>query len=67
MLRNVVQMEFKVNEKFGRFIIDNDTPTSSAKEMCFAFLKIIGQIEDAAKIQQESAKEEVKSESIEGS
>lgn len=58
MLKNVVELEYKVAEKTGRFILDNDTPTAAAKEMCLAFLKIIGQIEDAAKAQQDAAKSE---------
>lgn len=56
MLKVVAQIECVIDGKIGRFILDQDTPTIVAKEMCFQFQKIIGQIEDNIKAQQEAAK-----------
>lgn len=56
MLKTIAQFEHVVEGKVGRFLLDHDTSVSAAKEMCFAFLKYIGQIEDAAKAQQEASK-----------
>lgn len=56
MLKTVAQFECTVNDKTGRFILDQDTPTVVAKEMCFQFQKWIGQIEDNIKAQQDAAK-----------
>ncbi len=53
MLKIMAQFECTVNEKTARFILDQDTPTVVAKEMCFQFQKWIGQIEDSAKAQQD--------------
>lgn len=49
MLKIVAEFEVTVNEKIGRFIVDQDTPVPVAKEMCFQFLKWIGDIEEANK------------------
>jgi hypothetical protein len=48
------RFEYKINEKLGLFLLDHDTQIAEAKEMAFAFLKYLGQIEDMAKAQQES-------------
>jgi hypothetical protein len=49
MSKLLAQFEYKVDEKMGRFLLDHDTSIAAAKEMGFAFLKYLGQIEDAAK------------------
>ncbi len=46
-----VKFECKVNEKTGTFYFDKDINTGEAKEMMFAFLKYLGQVEDNAKAQ----------------
>jgi len=58
MIKNVTQIEAIVNDKSGKFLLDSDTSLAIAKEMCYIFLKIIGQIEDAAKAQSETNKDE---------
>lgn len=47
----MVKFDCKVNEKSAFFFLDAQTSTSEAKEMAFAFLKYLGQIEDAQKAQ----------------
>jgi hypothetical protein len=54
MFKLVSQLEITVQDKTARLILDSDTPTSVAKEMCFQIQKFIGQIEDAARAQQEA-------------
>lgn len=51
MNKLVVKFEIKINEKTGLFFLDSQTSTSEAKEMMFAFLKYLGQVEDNAKAQ----------------
>lgn len=66
MLKNIAKLEHTIEGKVGQFLCDNDTPIHIAKEMCFQFLKYLGQIEDQVKAAQESAKtEEVKNDKIE--
>jgi hypothetical protein len=52
MFKNLLRIEAIVEGKIGHFLLDNDITTTVAKEMCFQFLKSIGQIEDQAKAQQ---------------
>ncbi|MEK7578184.1 MAG: hypothetical protein AAB456_00480 [Patescibacteria group bacterium] len=52
MLKNLTQLEHKIEDKVCRFICDNDTSIAIAKEALFQFSKYLGQIEDAAKAQQ---------------
>ncbi len=49
MIKVIASFEQEVEGKIGRFYVDYDTPISSAKEMAFAFLKHLGNIEDQAK------------------
>lgn len=49
MIKSVVKIEMQVEDKVGSFFIDYDTPILVAKEMCFGFIKYLGQIEDNAK------------------
>jgi len=51
MNKLMVKFDCKVNEKVGLFFLDAETSTVEAKEMMFAFLKYLGQIEDAQKAQ----------------
>lgn len=58
MIKVIASFEQEVEGKIGRFYMDYDTPISSAKEMAFAFLKHLGNVEDQVKAQQEKAKQE---------
>lgn len=53
MIKNIVQLEHLIENKAFRFICDNDAPLHFIKEALFQFQKYIGQIEDAAKQQQQ--------------
>lgn len=59
MLKNLSQLEHVIEDRICRFICDNDTPIHIAKEALFQFQKYIGQIEDAAKSQQEQSEKKV--------
>lgn len=56
MLKNLVGLECKIEERIVKFICDNDCPISHLKEALFQFQKYIGQIEDMAKAKQEQEK-----------
>ncbi len=58
MLKNISQLEFKINEKLYNFSCDHDSPIEHVKEALFQFQKYVGQIEDAVKSQQEKLKQE---------
>ncbi len=58
MLKNLARFESIIEGKVGHFLLDHDTPIAIAKEMCVQFLKYIGQVEDAARAQQEATKAE---------
>ncbi len=64
MNKLLARFEYKINDKFGLFLLDHDTNIAEAKEMAFAFLKYLGQIEDNAKAQIQ-AQEETKNEAVE--
>jgi len=49
MLKVIAKFESVVENRVGHFLLDHDTPITVAKEMCFNFLKYIGQMEDQAK------------------
>jgi hypothetical protein len=63
MLKSLAQLEYIIENKVFRFTCDNDASTLFIKEALFQFQKYVGQIEDAAKAQQEAS--EKKDESIE--
>jgi len=54
MLKNIVSIESKVKDRSSIWYLDNDCPLEIAKEMLFQFQKMIGQIEDQVKAQQEA-------------
>ena len=58
MLKNVTQLKCVVNSKDIILSCDNDCSIMEVKEAIYQFMKYIGQIEDAAKLQQEQAKVE---------
>jgi hypothetical protein len=62
MLKNIVRLDEKVNNKDYTLICDNDSPLPDVKEALFQMLKYVGQLEDAAKAIQvtEAPKEEEK-------
>lgn len=65
MIKTLSQIEINIENKICRFIVDHDTPLAHVKEALFQIQKYIGQIEDAAKAQQESQskpEEQVKTE-----
>lgn len=53
-------MECKIEEKTYRFTCEMDASILHVKEALFQFQKYVGQIEDAAKAQQEASAEECK-------
>ncbi len=66
MLKNISQLETKIEEKSFRFSCDIDAPLPNIKEALFQFLKYIGQVEDHIKMMQEMKKaEEEKKEPVE--
>ena len=52
MLKNLAQLECKVNEKVYHFSCDTNSPLEHVKEALFQFQKYIGQIEDNIKASQ---------------
>jgi len=62
MFKVVAQMKHVVDGKEGVFTLDNDTSFPAAKEMCFSFLKHLGQAEDAALAQKKALEEQQQSE-----
>jgi CO dehydrogenase nickel-insertion accessory protein CooC1 len=56
MIKLLALFESEIEGKVGRFMLDHDTPIAAAKEMGLAYLKYLGQVEDAAKAQAEAAK-----------
>jgi len=58
MIKNLVGLECKIEERIVKFICDNDCPISHLKEALFQFQKYIGQIEDQAKAVQEKQEAE---------
>ncbi len=63
MNKLLAKFEYRINEKLGLFLLDHDTTIQEAKEMAFAFLKYLGQVEDMAKtpgeVQEKPAEEVV--------
>lgn len=55
MIKLIAQFEHTIEGKIFRCFMDHDTSLPIAKEMCFAFLKHLGAIEDQAKAQAEAA------------
>jgi len=58
MLKNIAQLEVKINERIHKFLTDHDAPLPEVKEALFQFLKYIGHIEDSVKEHQEKIKKE---------
>jgi len=59
MIKQLAQLECKIEEKVCRFLCDNDMPLAHVKECLCQFLKYIGNIEDAVLKSQESEKKPV--------
>ena len=51
MLKNIVKIEFIINERPYLFICDNDSPLEHIKEALFQCQKYVGAIEDNVKAQ----------------
>ena len=60
MLKNLAQLEHIIGDNFYRFTCGNTAPISEIKDALFQFLKLVGQIEDQAKAQQEAQAAEQK-------
>lgn len=56
-MKPILQLECIVNGITARMLLENDTPIVVAKEMIFQFQKMIAQIEDNIKAQQEEKTE----------
>jgi hypothetical protein len=56
MLKQISQLEHKTENKTYHFLCDQDSPLNEVKDALFQFLKYVGQVEDAAKAQQEALK-----------
>lgn len=65
MIKTLSQIEINIENKICRFIVDHDTPLTHVKEALFQIQKYIGQIEDAARQQQESQEKPVEPEKSE--
>ncbi len=66
MLRNIVELECKIENRIIRLTCDPDCPLTHLKEALFQYQKYIGQIEDQVKASEEkSANEKVIEESKE--
>ncbi len=61
MIKNVTQFKIVINEVECIFSFDANCPINTAKDALFACLKWVGQIEDAAKAQEEAKKSEEQS------
>ncbi len=59
MLSNLSILKCKVNGNDYQFLCDCNAPTHEIKEALFQFGKFVGQVEDAAKAQEEKPVEEV--------
>ena len=57
MLKNVVKYEVMIENRLYQLFCESDAPTHHAKEFAFQFLKVLGQIEDQAKVVDETCKE----------
>jgi hypothetical protein len=58
MLKNISQLECKINDKLYHLTCDNDSPLEHVKESLFQFQKYVGHIEDQIKAQQAQAQSE---------
>ncbi len=58
MIKNLVGIEFKAEDRIIKLICDNDCPLTHLKEALFQFQKYVGQIEDQIKISQEKVEAE---------
>jgi hypothetical protein len=56
MIKTIAQFELSSKTRKSYWHVDNDLPIEDAKEMLFHGLKLIGQIEDNVKAQQEAQK-----------
>jgi hypothetical protein len=63
MLKNISQLECKVNDKIYHFTCDMDAPLHEVKEAIFQFQLYVGRIEEAVKAKQ--TEEQSKVENIE--
>lgn len=54
-MKILAEFEYTVGEKTCRIIMPPDMPIASAKEVMFAFLKHLGNLEDKAKEQADAA------------
>lgn len=63
MIKNLSRIEFKAGEKEIHLLCESDTSTAIVKDALCYFLKVVGQIEDAAKaaqpIEEDKKEEEV--------
>ena len=64
MIKNLAQLEVKINERIYNLTCSNDSPLEHVKEALFQFQKIIGQIEDNAKVKEEVIAENPNEEKI---
>jgi hypothetical protein len=66
MLKNITRIEHKVNDRVFHLFCDSDSPLNEVKEALVEFLKIVGNIEDQVKANQEAqkAQPEVSSEEV---
>lgn len=58
MLKNISQLEVKIEDRIYHFLCANDSPITHVKEALFQFVKFAGQIEDAAKAAQDKSDKE---------
>lgn len=51
MLKNIIKIEFIINDRVCTFLFENDMPLDHVKEALFQCQKYIGQIEDSIRSQ----------------
>lgn len=61
MLKNISQLEVKIQDRLYVFQCSPESPIGDVKEALFQFIRFAGQIEDTAKKAQEKAVDEQKS------
>lgn len=65
MLKNIIQWHETIDGKEFNLFLDNDTPTTSIKEMATIMIKYAGYIEDQVKAQKEQQEAEQQDNKIE--
>lgn len=55
MMKNIVKLEIKINERDYQFLCDNDSPLDDIKNCLNQYMNFIDQVHEQAKKQQEES------------